>query len=322
MMKVIITVSPGNSGGGAVHDFIYQNTEFKSPFKGHEFRLITDPDGIINIHRNFFRNYSLNNSIDALERFKQYTNAFSKLKMKVGKEKKEIFNKNFLILRDDYLKKIIKTSYSALPQFHYLKLDFKKKFFLNIKSKFYNKNKNRLNETFVPIFYDEKKFIIETKIFLKKLIKTHTIKNNKIILDQSISIWNLDEIFKYFEDIKIILVTRDPRSIFYSMKSRSSNSYPGHNIKKFVTWYTFIMKKFEKNFKQTKYKKKILKINFEDFVSNKSTKKKILNFINAKEINNIFNFEKSKNNAFKAKKLLNKNHQEYIKKNLKKNLQW
>ena len=89
MMKVIITVSPGNSGGGAVHDFIYQNTEFKSPFKGHEFRLITDPDGIINIHRNFFRNYSLNNSIDALERFKQYTNAFSKLKMKVGKEKKD-----------------------------------------------------------------------------------------------------------------------------------------------------------------------------------------------------------------------------------------
>ena len=45
-MKIVITIGTGNSGCGAIHDFLIDNTKYKSPFKGQEFRMIHDPDGI------------------------------------------------------------------------------------------------------------------------------------------------------------------------------------------------------------------------------------------------------------------------------------
>ena len=56
-MKIIITVSPGNSGGGAVHDYLLSRKDFVSPFQGEEFRLINDPYGIDNLHQNLFKNF-------------------------------------------------------------------------------------------------------------------------------------------------------------------------------------------------------------------------------------------------------------------------
>ncbi len=106
------------------------------------------------------------------------------------------------------------------------------------------------------------------------------------------------------------------------MKSRSSNAFPGQDIKKFVIWYNFMMKKFYLNFKRNSKNPKILKINFEDFVSNIEIKNRILKFINEKETENKFNFSKSKQNAYKAKSLLSINEQNYIKRKLKPFLQW
>ena len=46
-----------------------------------------------------------------------------------------------------------------------------------------------------------------------------------------------------FDNLKIIVVTRDPRSVFYSMKFRGSYAYPGYDIEKFVKWYDEIFSK-------------------------------------------------------------------------------
>ena len=59
-MKIVITIGTGNSGCGAIHDFLIDNTKYKSPFKGQEFRMIHDPDGILNLLTdNFFNNFIL-----------------------------------------------------------------------------------------------------------------------------------------------------------------------------------------------------------------------------------------------------------------------
>ena len=73
-MNVVITIGTGNSGCGAIHDFLLKNTEYKSPFLGEEFRLIDDPEGIINLYYNFFRINSINNPSNAIMRFKNYIN--------------------------------------------------------------------------------------------------------------------------------------------------------------------------------------------------------------------------------------------------------
>ena len=51
----------------------------------------------------------------------------------------------------------------------------------------------------------------------------------------------------YGNNRKVIIVSRDPRAIYSSMKKRNSLSYPGNDIKVFVKWYKNIMSKVDKN---------------------------------------------------------------------------
>mgnify|MGYP003307834860 CR=1 FL=1 len=68
-------------------------------------------------------------------------------------------------------------------------------------------------------------------------------KNKNIILDQATSFWKPEIANNYFDNLKVVIVTRDPRSVFYSMKFRGSYAYPGYNLEKFVRWYDEIFKK-------------------------------------------------------------------------------
>ena len=61
-MKIVVTIGTGNSGCGAIHDYLISSTKCKSPFKGQEFRMMDDPDGILNLYHNFYTNRSINNS--------------------------------------------------------------------------------------------------------------------------------------------------------------------------------------------------------------------------------------------------------------------
>ena len=46
--SIVIVTSVGNSGGGAIHDYLLSRQDFVSPFLGEEFRLISDPYGLEN----------------------------------------------------------------------------------------------------------------------------------------------------------------------------------------------------------------------------------------------------------------------------------
>ena len=54
-MKIVVTIGTGNSGCGAIHDCLISSTKCKSPFKGQEFRMMDDPDGILNLYHNFIQ---------------------------------------------------------------------------------------------------------------------------------------------------------------------------------------------------------------------------------------------------------------------------
>ena len=43
-MKTVIVLGSGNSGAGAIKDFLMSRNDFQSPFGNQEFRIINDPD--------------------------------------------------------------------------------------------------------------------------------------------------------------------------------------------------------------------------------------------------------------------------------------
>ena len=48
-LKTLI-LSPGNSGGGAVFEYLASRKDFVSPFRNEEFRMVGDPDGLFNLY--------------------------------------------------------------------------------------------------------------------------------------------------------------------------------------------------------------------------------------------------------------------------------
>jgi len=232
-----------------------------------------------------------------------------------------------LSITNEYIDQIIELKYSGLPQFVSAKISYLKKVYLKLISFLSNsKNNNHFGyKMYLPI--KRIFFIKKTKKYILKLIKSELKnKNSKnVILEQATNILNFKEIFKYFDNVKLIVVTRDPRDIYSSMKSSRSPSSPSADVKKFTKWYKFIIEEYynhKKNINHN-YKKSILEINFEDFILNfDQEKKNILKFIDTKEINNKYDLDNSKKNVFISKNELLSYEKAYIKKNLRKYLVW
>ena len=55
-MKIFIVLGSGNSGAGAIRDFLMSRKDFQSPFGIQEFRIINDPDGINDLYFNLYIN--------------------------------------------------------------------------------------------------------------------------------------------------------------------------------------------------------------------------------------------------------------------------
>ena len=246
--QIVIIITSGNSGGGAIHDFLLSRFDFTSPFQGEEFRLISDPYGIENLYNNFINNFSLNNSSEAFHQFKKYSENLENLKS--SKTNKLIYGKKFKQLTLKYLNKIESLSYRGIPQFQSVDLSYLNKFSFKFKKKFFGFKNHNHNFYTMRLPVSEKKFIYETSKYLTDIFKSNikSIYKKNIILDQATNFWKPEIIFKYFKNAKIIVVTRDPRSIYYSMKFRGSYAYPGYDLKIFVNWYKNIMHKRKKSY--------------------------------------------------------------------------
>ena len=316
----VITSSIGNSGAGLIHDYLLGRTDFKSPFFGQEFRLISDPYGIENLYNNFFSNFSLNNSSEALNQFEKYSVNFCKIHL----AKKKIIGNEKVYLKEvsNYIKNIKKIEYVGYPQYKRVSQNkivdavYKgKKFLFKMNNFEFHNNKMSLPT-------EEKEFINFTKKFLNNIFSINSRIKKNIVLDQSTNFWKPEIVFKYFDNLKIVLINRDPRSVYYSMRSRQSFAYPGYDINLFVEWYDYMNKKRDKLSK--KNKKNIIEINYERFLNNfKSESKKLNKFLRINnKINSNFNLENSKKNVYKAQQFLSKKEQIFIKNRLNKYLKW
>ena len=315
-MKTIITVGSGNSGGGAIHDYLKERKDFASVFYGNEFRLINDPDGIDSLYQSFYENFSINGSAIAFERFHKFANLL--VNIKGNNKRKKFYPANSKKLIESYINNISYTEYYGMPQFKYISLKLFEKILFYIKHNLLNKRINDIKNFRMRLPVQEKFFLYETKKFINSL---YTVKKNEnILLDQSVSYWNPDKYLKYFKNPKIIIVNRDPRSIYFSMKSRNSKAYPSTNVVTFVKWYSRV----RSNQSKIKKNKNIYIVQYENFLKNyKMESKKINNFLGiSNKITSEFKLEQSRKNIYKARDQLNKKDQIYIKKNLNKYINW
>ena len=324
-IKALIA-SPGLSGAGLVYDFLLFRDDFKSPFKNFpdddqqtEFRFVSDPGGLNSLYNGLYKNFSINNASYVFREFDEYLNKLKKLSIKKNGKKKFIYSEAFFKEVELFIKKITKIQYYGLPQYFRLGLNLKEKIHWRLIRNFKTAQKTNYLKMIIPI--NRTKFIEEAQKMLENSLEILSNKKKQhYVIDQAINFWEPEESSIFFKNKKIVLITRDPRSIFASMKKRGSLSYPGHNVDLFIKWYKDIIKDYAK----IKNNRNLIKIKYENFILNhEKESKKLLNFLNIKNLKKKkFDISKSKENIFKAKIYLTNRELKLIERKLKKYLQW
>ena len=326
-MRTTIVLGFMVSGSGVVHDYLSCREDFESPFGANEFKLCADPSGVHNLYINCFKNFSFFNPSNAMHEFLNYTNKIQNYDVyeKHGVPKK-LYKKNFSNLSKEFIEKITAFSYNANPEFSNFKINSLQSYYLKFKKKRYDFFKVRL-----PV--EEEKFLYEAKKYIKKIIINNLNvknlnKNSNIVLNQAVNLFDPISTSQYFDKRKIVIVKRDPRDMFASMKHRKSKGAPHKNVLTFIEWYK---KCFEgKNYKKNLQNKDIYIVKFENFVKNVEIEnEKLCKFLGIKKNFNLkknktiqFDLEFSKKNVYKSKYNLTKYEFNLIRLKLKKYLHW
>ena len=326
-MKTTIVLGLMNSGSGAVHDYLSSRKDFYSPFGTSEFKLCTDPMGLENVYVNCYENFSFFNPSNSIDEFIKYIKKIQNYIVyeTYGKGKK-LFRQNLDKSTNEFVTKITDIYYYGNPEFSNFKISNFESLYLKLIKKRYNFFKVRIPVK-KEIFINESIKYIE-KIILYNLNKKKISSNSNVVLNQAANIFNPIRSSQYFKNRKIIIVTRDPRDMFSSMKKRKSKGTPSYDVKLFIKWY----KKCFDNiaFKKVIKNKLILNIKYESFINNfEQENRKICKFLNVntnfklkKNFHPKFNLIDSKKNLYKSKIFLTDSENLLITKYLSKYLQW
>ena len=326
-MKTVIVLGLKNSGSGCVHDYLSNRTDFLSPFGSSEFKLCSDPAGLHNVYVNCFKNFSFFNPSNSISDFLDYIEKYQNyIVYPTFGNGKKLFKKEILSVSKKFIQKITEVLYFGNPEFSNFKINTFKNFYLRFKKK-----KTHFYPLRIPV--NENKFLKESRYYINQIILRNLnikkiSKNQNIVLNQSSNIFDPLKSSQYFEKTKTIIVTRDPRDIFSSMKMRKSKGAPSYDVNLFCNWFLSCFDSI--NFKKSIKNKDILIVKFENFLQNfEKENKKICKFLSINKNFKLkknpeikFNLERSKNNIFKSKKNLSKFEYDLISKRLKKYLHW
>lgn len=272
-LKVVVLGS-GNTGSGAIFDYLKNRSDFKSPLT-KEFRLIQDPGGIVDLHSSIVFDYYINRASSAVKDFINLSERTGKSKKGYPKGlnyRKDVANYDEKI--GHYIRKICSVEYSGMPFCERSKLPYLKAFFYNKKRRFAKKRDSKPQDGKMYIPVTEKEFLIQTKLFLDSIFETKG-SSKSIVINQGGSFWSPKSSTQYYGDnTKAIVVTRDPRAIFSSFKTKGY-AYPGgEDVKLFCEWFKAIMCHVDYDEWNTK---NVMQVQFEEFVLNYSEEKKKLN---------------------------------------------
>ncbi|MCK8824323.1 sulfotransferase [Fuchsiella alkaliacetigena] len=271
--NAIVVLGFGSTGSSAVVDLLREFETYKS--FGTEFRLIKDPDGIMDLEDALVNNWIIKKDDTAIKRFKKLTDILGRETSKFssfGKNYNKYCKGNFFNLTEKYINRLVDFSYEG----SWIGNDYSMNWFDNILKKLKRKIGIKRDKIMFFSCLSKKKFYSLTKDYLNKIMKSCVDNSNvdNIILDQAVSPFSIKRALKYFYSCKIILVHRDPRDHY--LEGRNRRFIPS-DIEKFIKWYKNMkMKSQHDQFSSTK----ILNINFEDLVLNyKETFNIILNFL-------------------------------------------
>lgn len=267
-MKLITCASYYATGSSAVMDYVREFDNVKN-ISNYEFRFIHDPDGIAELEYNLVENFNRHNSGHAIKRYKRLVDYYAN--HWYVKRYEPFFNNKWKTLSYEYIDALTDFTFNGSWQYDYYDKGNIQEFMLKLPGRVLKKLLWSNSETGFDILKNEitycshpseEKFLECTRNYTTKLINEANIENKEFIaLDQIMPSSNFARHIRYFDNIKIILVERDPRDVFYIAKYIYKSGIVPKQVDKFCDWYKYV-----RSSKENVDSEVLLKIQFEDLV--------------------------------------------------------
>lgn len=306
-MKFISCASYYGSGSSAITDLISEYNNVFS-FTDEEFRFLHDPDGISDLEYNLVENFNRHNSGWALKKYKRLVDFYSGNFF--NKRYEKFFHGKWKTISYNYIQALTDFKYHGWWQYDLLSKGkwfyFKKRFpnkFLH-ETIWRNKPERTLNLMKNEITYcshpSSQKFIDCTKKYIEDLFSSVNQDKEYFMVDQIVPSTNIKRYNKYFNDIRVFIVDRDPRDVYILEKYFWQDGIIPTDPVLFCKWFKYTRDTRKQELIENK---NVKYIQFEDLVYKYDyTVKNIEKWLNFKSYNHEqkkkhFNPEKSKNNT-------------------------
>lgn len=284
IMRIITCASYYGTGSSAVMDMLAEFETDVQSLGEYEYRLIQDPDGISDLEYNIVENNHRHNSSYAIKRFKKFISSLTGFGYAEGYK---IFGNALTDLTNEYINGI--TELEVFNWWHRDRLDKGRLYsyvdriyslmhrLSDLKSeKRYSMLKNREKAYYTDI--SEHEFLIRTRRYLDQLFAVANRKNKPFMMvDQLVPPTNIGRYTRYFNDIRVIVVDRDPRDLYLLEKYVWGwGIIPTDSVEDFVKWF-----KITRNPRyQVTDDQNVLRVRFEDMVYKyDETRERIIEFV-------------------------------------------
>ncbi len=284
-MRIITCAGFYRTGSSAISHLF---SEFDSvySFGDFEFRFIQDPDGISDLEYNICDNPHRHNTSYAIKRFLEYSRFLNG--SFYSRRYSSFFGNKYLELTREYVDEI--TELQCYSWWHRDQLDkgelfyFLDRLYSKIVSLF-DKRKYNVSMLKHEMGYytsiDREAFYGATRKYITNLLQMCNKENKEyLMLDQLVPPTNIARYINYFDDIKVIVVERDPRDLFViENESYRWGIMPYKNVKEFCEWY-----RITRNQAKQVENPNVIWIHFEDLIYRyEKTRNELIRFAGIKE---------------------------------------
>ena len=295
-MKIIDISGFGHSGKTAVTDLLREVDGLNVHPASFEFNLLKLPDGLIDLKRNIFDNWSPTKSDFAIKRLKRLASA-------LNANYSDILGIDFLYITNEFINSIIadKLKVDWYDDLYLDKSQVNKdrirkflestgllKHYRKARTVYFNKYNPKMKGVFkkqTVYLVNQEKLILNIKMYLQKILFDKKNKDKTVVSNNAFGPFNPTESMTLFDNGYCIIVDRDPRDIYMSSLDSDEIYIPQFesnnpvysskylmNLKRDMLGTndidTFILRQlhYRKNIKQGLDNDHVIRINYEDIV--------------------------------------------------------
>lgn len=247
--RVVSCASYYGTGSSAITDYV---SEFASvcSLTSEEFRFLQDPDGVSDLEYHLVEHFNRHNSGHALKRYRRLVDLYAGNRFMRRYER--FFNGKWRALSEEYIDALTDFSFEGWWQYdlidggkwYYFRKRIVNKllhmtFWRNRPEMTYSNMKGVMTPCAHP---SEEKFLACTRAYVDALMRAANPGEKPFIMvDQIVPPNDTSRFIRYFDDIRIIVVDRDPRDIFLSAKYRWKDGIvPTACVETFCKWFRYV----------------------------------------------------------------------------------